>query len=72
MRKSKVLRNLRQLADKYGFEFVCETKLGHYKWRHTANNRILFTVSNDTSFHTYKNTEQTMRMVANGSNSHAH
>lgn len=66
MPRSKVFRTIKQLADKYNFEFVGHTTKGHYKWRHRRSDRTFISVSNFTSFHALRNTEQTMRQVSNG------
>lgn len=66
MQQRKVLRVLRGLADEYGFQFIGRTSKGHYKWRHRTNGRLLVTISSASSFHSFKNTEQTMRQVSNG------
>jgi hypothetical protein len=72
MARKKLLQTLKGLADKYEFDYVGLTSKSHHKWRHRKTDRILITVSNATSFHALKNTEQTMRQVSNGQHRFPH
>lgn len=47
-----------EIAEKHGFEFVRQTGLGHYQWRHRLSGRLVITGSKCASPRSWRNVER--------------
>lgn len=72
MRRRSIYRELKALADQYGFEYEGLTQRGHHIWRHRVTRRVVHTVSSPRDRRAIKNCERDFKGVTNGQHADAH